>query len=52
VGQTDEAEMGFTYESLDQYILTEKAPEELKKRIEGLQAASAHKRCIPPIPLS
>jgi NAD+ synthase len=49
-GQTDEAEMGFTYESLDQYILTGNAPEELKKRIEALRTANAHKRATPPKP--
>ena len=49
-GQTDEAEMGFTYEALDRYILTGSAPEELKKRIEALKAAGAHKRTAPPIP--
>jgi NAD+ synthase len=49
-GQTDEAEMGFTYEALDNYILTGKAPETLKKRIEELRASGAHKSATPPIP--
>ena len=49
-GQTDEGEMGFTYEGLDNYILTGKGPEELKKRIEGMKATSAHKCTTPPIP--
>jgi NAD+ synthase len=49
-GQTDEGEMGFTYEALDNYILTGKAPEELKKRIQVMHAASAHKCATPPIP--
>jgi len=49
-GQTDEGEMGFSYEALDKYILTGKAPEELKKRIETMKASSAHKRATPPIP--
>jgi len=49
-GQTDEGEMGFTYEALDTYILTGKALEELKKRIEGMRATSAHKCTTPPIP--
>ncbi len=49
-GQTDEGEMGFTYEALDNYILTGEAPEELKKRIEGMRAASTHKCTTPPIP--
>jgi NAD+ synthase len=49
-GQTDESEMGLTYEALDTYILTGKAPEELKKRIEELRAASTHKTTTPPRP--
>jgi NAD+ synthase len=49
-GQTDEGEMGFSYEALDRYILTGRAPDELKKRIEAMKAASAHKRATPPIP--
>jgi NAD+ synthase len=50
-GQTDEGEMGFTYEALDNYILTGKAPDELKKLIEGMRASSAHKCATPPVPL-
>jgi NAD+ synthase len=49
-GQTDEAEMGFSYEALDEYILTGKAPEALKKRIETMRANSAHKTTTPAIP--
>jgi NAD+ synthase len=49
-GQTDEGEMGFTYEALDNYILTGKAPEALKKRIEAMHAAAAHKCATPPLP--
>jgi NAD+ synthase len=49
-GQTDEGEMGFTYEDLDTYILTYKAPEELKRIIEAMHASAAHKCTTPPIP--
>jgi NAD+ synthase len=49
-GQTDEAEMGITYEALDNYIITGQAPADLKKRIDGMNARSAHKRCPAPIP--
>lgn len=49
-GQTDEAEMGFTYEALDEYILTGQAPETLKKRIDSMRAGSAHKCATPPVP--
>jgi len=48
-GQTDEAEMGFSYEALDRYILTGDAPEELKHKIEAMKAAAAHKCAMPPI---
>src|SRR4030042_3551252 len=49
-GQTDEGEMGFSYEALDRYLLTGTAPEELKNRIEFRKAASRHKTMTPPIP--
>jgi NAD+ synthase len=49
-GQTDEGEMGFTYEALDTYILTGKASEELKNRIEAMRAARRHKSTTPPVP--
>jgi NAD+ synthase len=49
-GQTDEGEMGFSYEALDRYLLTGTAPEELKNRIEFKRAASRHKTMTPPIP--
>lgn len=48
-GQTDEAEMGFSYEVLDRYILTGDAPEELKRKIEAMKAAGAHKNAMPPM---
>ncbi len=49
-GQTDEGEMGFTYEALDNYILTGKAPADIKKRIDSMNKRSAHKRVAAPIP--
>ncbi len=49
-GQTDEAEMGFTYEVLDEYILTGKAPADVKKKIDTMHERSAHKRAPAPIP--
>lgn len=48
-GQTDEAEMGLTYEQLDRYILTGEAPRHVKERIEHLHRISEHKRQRPPI---
>ena len=48
-GQTDEAELGFSYEELDRYLVTGEASAELKKRIESMIAASDHKRLPPPV---
>ncbi len=48
-GQTDEDEMGFSYEALDRYILTGDVPVELKAKIEAMIARSDHKRSLPPI---
>jgi NAD+ synthase len=49
-GQTDEAEMGLSYEALDRFILSGEAPDEVRKKIEAMKAGSAHKRSLPPIP--
>jgi NAD+ synthase len=49
-GQTDEGEMGFSYEALDGYLLSGVAPDELRSRIEAMIAASHHKRLLPLIP--
>ncbi|MCH5180430.1 MAG: NAD(+) synthase [Erysipelotrichales bacterium] len=48
VGQTDEMELGVTYEELDNYLLGKEVPESVKVRIEHLHKVSAHKR--EPIP--
>jgi len=48
-GQTDETEMGFSYEQLDRYLLTGEAPAELKNKIEAMIANSNHKRSLPPV---
>lgn len=49
-GQTDEGELGMTYEELDRYLMSGKASEEVKRRIEALSRCSAHKRRLPPSP--
>jgi NAD+ synthase len=49
-GQTDEAEMGVSYEELDGYVLTGKASEAVRQKIEKMMAGSDHKRSLPPIP--
>lgn len=47
-GQTDEKEMGFSYETLDKYILTGKGDKEVKDKIESLASRNEHK--LKPIP--
>ncbi|MBE6133589.1 MAG: NAD(+) synthase [Erysipelotrichaceae bacterium] len=49
-GQTDESEMGITYNDLDDYILGKKINEEAKNKIERLHRISAHKRNPIPTP--
>lgn len=50
-GQTDEAEMGFTYEMLEKYLLqgASAVPTDVATRIEQLRTVSEHKRNLPPI---
>ena len=49
-GQTDENEMGITYEALDRYILTGEGPAAVAERIQAMNRASDHKRKPPPVP--
>ncbi|MGM0414044.1 MAG: NAD(+) synthase [Bacillota bacterium] len=48
--QTDEDEMGVSYEVLDSYILGEEVEDSSKERIEELRASAEHKLNTPPIP--
>lgn len=48
-GQTDEEEMGFSYQELDQYILTGEAEKEIKEKIDRLAEKNKHK--LQPIPI-
>jgi NAD+ synthase len=52
LGQTDEAEMGFTYADLERYLTEgpDAVAPALALRIERLVRASDHKRATPPIP--
>ncbi|KGT72687.1 NH(3)-dependent NAD(+) synthetase, partial [Bradyrhizobium japonicum] len=43
-GQTDEQEMGFTYEELDRYLITGETTQKAKERIDYLHRISEHKR--------
>ncbi|NMA86649.1 MAG: NAD(+) synthase [Tissierellia bacterium] len=51
-GQTDEEEMGFNYDILDNYILNEKGPEKIVGKIQVMNKKSQHKRKFPPIFIS
>ena len=42
-GQTDEEKIGFSYETLDHYILTGEAPAETKAKIDGMHERNLHK---------
>lgn len=53
-GQTDEGEMGLTYDELDRYLATGDAEPEVRERIEARRRNSEHKRrpvpiCIPEV---
>lgn len=52
IGQTDEEEMGFSYEELEQYL--DEGPQAvapaLAMKIERLTRSSDHKRLLPPMP--
>ncbi len=47
--QTDEAEMGFSYDVLDNFIKTGEGPEDVIKKIKRMNEISEHKRKFAPI---
>ncbi|GAB6152961.1 NAD(+) synthase [Desulfosporosinus burensis] len=47
-GQTDEADLGITYDQIDRYILGEQVAPEVQERLETLHRQSEHKRHLPP----
>jgi NAD+ synthase len=51
VGQTDEQEMGFSYDQLEAYYARGRGavPDAVADRIERLRTTSDHKRELPPI---
>jgi NAD+ synthase len=49
-GQTDEEEMGLTYEQLDLYFTNGEVGEPARMRIEERIGRNAHKRATPPVP--
>lgn len=48
-GQTDEEEMGVTYDALDDWLITGQAAPAVKERLQLLHERSAHKRSMPPL---
>ena len=49
VGQTDEEEMGISYQQLDDYIQYNQGETDVMERIQKLNQISEHKRQMPPI---
>ena len=48
-GQTDEGDMGLSYEELDAYLLTGEASEDVRISVDAMRAGSEHKRALPTI---
>lgn len=48
-GQTDEGELGLTYDWIDRYLTGGGVPDEVERRIVELMTRSRHKRELPPI---
>lgn len=46
-GQTDETELGTSYEHIDDYLEGREIPEEVAERLEGIWLRSRHKRTTP-----
>jgi len=51
MGQTDEEEMGFSYEALEKYLTDgpSAVPDDVAARIDMLRRTSDHKRSLPPV---
>ncbi len=49
-GQTDEVELGFSYDELDRYLVGGQGSEQLASRVEELRRVNAHKLRIPKLP--
>lgn len=50
--QTDENELGFTYDQLDGYLLSESIDQEITQKISALHSKTNHKRNLPISPQS
>lgn len=49
-GQTDEDDLGFTYDQLDSFLLTGNTDAAVRQRIESMMAGSGHKTQSVPLP--
>ncbi len=49
-GQTDEGDLGFSYDELDRYLVSGQASDEVRGMIESMMAAGSHKRLPPTVP--
>lgn len=49
-GHTDEMELGFTYEQLEQYVVGALEDESVRERIQSLRRSSSHKLRTPKLP--
>jgi NAD+ synthase len=49
-GQTDESELGFSYEELDRYLVEGTGRDEVAERVDQLRRTNAHKLRIPKMP--
>ncbi|OWZ83464.1 NAD(+) synthase [Natranaerobius trueperi] len=48
-GQTDQDELGFTYEDIEKYFMGEDLPVDIVNKIQKLEKASKHKKTLPPV---
>ena len=48
-GQTDEKEMGMSYDAIDRYLAEGKGDDIVTERIERMHALTGHKRALPPV---
>lgn len=49
-GQTDEADLGLSYQEIDRYLLTGEASDEVREKIEAMITTGNHKRQPPVLP--
>ena len=49
-GQTDEEDLGLSYQEIDSYLLTGDASDDVRERIESMRAGCEHKRLPPEVP--